>query len=135
MDAMNEYGVDKKGFYQTDLLPTGAILAGLILEPLKEREGNYVTACVSRLKGRRYAKSFLSARVHEIDRHECMVDIYCCEGTKDPCRPLLTMECEAATGHGRDVSASATSDECDYLWDLFKLLQVPSPPGSSCRLQ
>jgi hypothetical protein len=129
-DAMEEYGVQKKGFGQKDLLPTGAVLAGLILEPLKEREGSYVTACVSRLKGvnsRRYAYRFLKERVHEFDTHECMVDIYCCEGVKDPYRTLLTMECEAATGHGRDLSSSATSDDCDYLWDLFKLLQVPSP--------
>ena len=129
-DAMQEFGVHKEGFGQKDLLPTGAVLAGLILEPLKGWKGSCVTACVSRLKGvrgRRYAYNFLKERVDEFDAHECMVDIYCCEGVKDPYRTLLTMECEAATGHGRDLSSSATSDDCDYLWDLFKLLQMPSP--------
>jgi hypothetical protein len=37
------------------------------------------------------------------------------------------MECEGAAWNSGEVNRSATSDDCDYLWDLFKLLQVPSP--------
>jgi hypothetical protein len=131
IDATNWYGVDKAGFDQKDLLPTGAVLAGYLLDATGAKDsGKYVTASVSKLRGdhgRKEAYKFLIDRVHEIDPHECMVDIYCCEGEVDPFNPLLTMECEASSGHGRDLSRSATSDDCDYLWDLFKLLQVPSP--------
>jgi hypothetical protein len=66
-------------------------------------------------------------KIAEVDPYECMVDIYCGAGRKDPYRPLITMECEGCAGYSGEVLKSATTDSCDYLWDLFKLLQVPSP--------
>ena len=36
------------------------------------------------------------------------------------------MECEEYAGHSKEVTPRASSETCDYLWDLFKLLQVTS---------
>jgi hypothetical protein len=66
-------------------------------------------------------------KIAKVEPYECMVDIYCGVGGNDPYVPLITMESEGCAAYSGEVGKSATSDDCDYLWDLFKLLQVPSP--------
>ena len=58
-------------------------------------------------------------------RRESMVDVAVYRGETDPYATLATAESEAYCDHG--VSSASTSDTTDYLWDLYKLLQVPSP--------
>jgi hypothetical protein len=94
---------------------------------VSKRDGVWV--CVNGLRrgrGRIDVKNEIK-KFAKVDPYECMVDIYCCIGQKDPYKPLITMECEGAAWNSGEVKRSATSDDCDYLWDLFKLLQVPSP--------
>ncbi len=56
---------------------------------------------------------------------ECMVDVAVFRGTVDPYEVLATAESEAYPQH--EISENSTSNTSDYLWDLYKLLQVPSP--------
>jgi hypothetical protein len=128
--AMEWYGVDKDGFDQKDLLPTAAILAAEIIDVKNILSGdkkpqvcmNGMGKDSNREKARRYLKQ--RAKYYS---EECMVDIYCYRHQADPFRPILTMECEGSDGHSVDVKDDASSLNCDYLWDLFKLLQVASP--------
>jgi hypothetical protein len=128
-EAMQWYGVYKKGLDQKDLLPTAAYLSKLLLEKLEVSKKNGVWVCTNGLKkgqGRLKVKAEIE-KIADIEPYECMVDIYCCVGGKDPYKTLITMECEGCAGYSCEVQKSATTDSCDYLWDLFKLLQVPSP--------
>jgi hypothetical protein len=56
---------------------------------------------------------------------ECIVDVFVCNGERDPFKTMVTVECEAYAGW--QVTGKSSSADCDYLWDLYKLLQVPSP--------
>lgn len=56
---------------------------------------------------------------------ETMLDVAVYRGSTDPYITLATAESEAS--HQHEVLDSSTTDTSDYLWDLFKLLQVPSP--------
>jgi hypothetical protein len=56
---------------------------------------------------------------------ESMVDVVVYRGYADPFVPLATAESEAYCQH--PIDESSCSENSDYLWDLFKLLQVPSP--------
>jgi hypothetical protein len=128
-EAMQWYGVYKKGLDQKDLLPTAAYFAKLLLKKAGTTKREKVWVCANGLKkgrDRRNVKTEIK-KIAKIEHYECMVDIYCCRGNKDPYVPLITMECEGCAGYSGEVQKSATSDNCDYLWDLFKLLQVPSP--------
>lgn len=128
-EAMKWYGVYKKGFDQKDLLPTAAYFAQLLLKKAGASKKDGVWVCANGLKkgrDRRNVKAEIK-KIAKVEPYECMVDIYCCRGSKDPYTPLITMECEGFVGYSGEVRRSATSDDCDYLWDLFKLLQVPSP--------
>ena len=127
-EAMQWYGVDKHGFDQKDLLPTAAYLSKLLLRKASVTKKDGVWVCVNGLnkgRGRLRVKTEIE-KIAEVES-ECMVDIYCGIGRKDPYRPLITMECEGCAGYSGEVGKSASTDSCDYLWDLFKLLQVPSP--------
>jgi len=129
VEAMKWYGVYKQGFDQKDLLPTAAYFAKLLLKKAGATKRESVWVCANGLKkgrGRRKVKAEIE-KIAKVEPFECMVDIYCCRGGKDPYVPLITMECEGFAGYSGEVRRSATSDDCDYLWDLFKLLQVPSP--------
>jgi hypothetical protein len=126
---MKWYGVYKPGFDQKDLLPTAAYFAKLLLKRAGATKREGIWFCANGLKkgrGRRKVKTEIE-KIAKVEPFECMVDIYCCSGDKDPYTPLITMECEGFAGYSCEVSRSATPDDCDYLWDLFKLLQVPSP--------
>ena len=128
VEAMQWYGVYKKGFDQKDLLPTAAYFAQLLLVRVGASKRDGVWVCTNGLKKGR-SRLMVKAEIEKIAKvepYECMVDIYCCAGRKDPYRPLVTMECEGFAGYSGEVRRSATTDSCDYLWDLFKLLQVPS---------
>lgn len=59
---------------------------------------------------------------------ECMLDVSIFEPSDaDPFKPLATAESEAAGRHWPSEGQKPTSETVDYLWDLYKLLQVPSP--------
>src|SRR5262245_4274143 len=58
-------------------------------------------------------------------RLESMLDVAVYRGDFDPYVTLATAESEALSEH--DVEAGSWSETSDYLWDLYKLLQVPSP--------
>jgi hypothetical protein len=126
---MKWYGVYKQGFDQKDLLPTAAYFANLLLKKAGASKRDGVWVCANGLKkgrGRLKVRAVIE-KIAKVEPYECMVDIYCCVGHEDPYKPLITMECEGFAGYSVEVGKSATSDSCDYLWDLFKLLQVPAP--------
>ena len=129
VEAMEWYGVYKKGFDQKDLLPTAAYFAKLMLAKAGATKADGIWVCTNGLKkGRdRLEVKAEIEKIAKVEPYECMVDIYCCAGHRDPYRPLITMECEGFAGYSGEVRRSATPDSCDYLWDLFKLLMVPSP--------
>ena len=54
-----------------------------------------------------------------------MLDVAVYVGNKDPLSAIWTAESEGFAGH--NLASHATSETSDYGWDLFKLLQVPSP--------
>jgi hypothetical protein len=54
---------------------------------------------------------------------ECIVDVAVYAGKKDPYDTLITAESEAFADN---IKKSSTSENSDYLWDFYKLLQVPS---------
>ena len=56
---------------------------------------------------------------------EYMLDVTVYRGDSDPYTPLATAESEAYAEH--EARDSSSSDTSDYLWDFYKLLQVPSP--------
>jgi hypothetical protein len=56
---------------------------------------------------------------------EYMLDVSVWRNDIDPYEPLITGESEAFKDH--DITESSSSDNSDYLWDLYKLLHVPSP--------
>jgi hypothetical protein len=58
-------------------------------------------------------------------REESMLDVAVYRGISDPYSPLATAESEASSNH--EIRESSGSEASGYLWDLFKLLQVPSP--------
>jgi hypothetical protein len=57
--------------------------------------------------------------------YESMVDVAAYAGDVDPYRTLMTAESEASPVHR--LGPRSQSGNNDYLWDLWKLLQVPSP--------
>lgn len=126
--ALTDYEINEEGLAQTDLLPTAALLAGhLLRETHVKREP---TICVSRLNkdsDRKWvSKQLLEQMKFEVEPFECMLDIFCCTG-KQPYQTLLTIECEGASGYGSELTPRSTPESSDFLWDFFKLLQVPSP--------
>lgn len=56
---------------------------------------------------------------------ESMLDVTVFRNDSDPYQTLLTMESEAYVA--KPPSPTCTSDNNALLWDLYKLLQVPSP--------
>lgn len=60
---------------------------------------------------------------------ECMVDVhvsYAANGdAQDPYHTVCTAESEGYHAHG--IAEGSSSNDNGYLWDLYKLLQVPSP--------
>lgn len=56
---------------------------------------------------------------------ESMLDVSVFRGTDDPFETMWTAESEAYAIHRTGVDAN--SGNSGYAWDLFKLLQVPSP--------
>jgi hypothetical protein len=57
--------------------------------------------------------------------YESMVDVAVYAGDRDPYRTLMTAESEASPVHR--LGPKSQSGNNDYLWDFWKLLQVPSP--------
>jgi hypothetical protein len=57
--------------------------------------------------------------------YESMVDVAVYAGDRDPYRTLITAESEASPVHR--LGPRSQSSNSDYLWDFWKLLQVPSP--------
>jgi hypothetical protein len=64
-------------------------------------------------------------RFTKLESHESMLDVAVYRGATDPFAVVLTAESEAFARHG--VGPTLDSEGSDCLWDLFKLLQVPSP--------
>jgi hypothetical protein len=48
-------------------------------------------------------------------------------GADDPYETLLTAESEGRAAHGQTVGHVHRASDNDFLWDFYKLLQVPSP--------
>lgn len=57
-------------------------------------------------------------------KHECMVDVHVTQGDEDPYRTVLTAESEGYSGHAALLGKSTDND---LMWDLLKLLLLPSP--------
>jgi len=124
---MYDYEIGEEGFDQKDLLPTAALLAGHLLKATPSKD--QTTICVAHMNkdnDRNWAAEQLKDMGFEIERYECMLDIFCCTG-EEPYQPLLTIECEGASGQGKELTSRSTPEDSEILWDLFKLLQVPSP--------
>ncbi len=66
---------------------------------------------------------------HAVKQGESMLDVTVYIGRDDPYRLVASAESEAYGGHGIDElgSPSSGSENNGYLWDLWKLLQIPSP--------
>ena len=85
--------------------------------------------CMNSMTGRRWpVRQQVRASLVHADPydHECLVDINVMVGDGNPYRVLLTAESEGYPQahhrlYGQDWPTS------DYMWDLYKLLQVPSP--------
>ncbi len=125
--ALEDYEVRTTGLDQRDLLPVAVILAdrlvGLLPRVLRKPRPTLYVAGMDKYRNR---KSVFKHLQHVRSQNGgCMVDIYVCKGKRDPYRTVLTIEAEGFPGYS--VGVRDTSDSCDYLWDLFKLLQVPSP--------
>jgi hypothetical protein len=56
---------------------------------------------------------------------ESMIDVSVYRGYSDPYEPMATAESEAHPAHW--INEDSSSETSNYLWDLYKLLQVPSP--------
>ena len=70
-------------------------------------------------------EAHLALRHCKLEPNESMVDLAAYTGERDPFITVATAESEAYALHpAREDSMSETSD---YLWDLFKLIQVWSP--------
>ena len=128
--AMREYEV-RIELEQRDLLPMAVLLADKLVGALLARtNGPKPTLYAARMtddSDRKWVIKQLRNTKYNSSGGECMIDVYVCRGNKDPFKPVVTMECEGYLGHARHVTRDASSESCDYLWDLFKLLQVPSP--------
>lgn len=64
-------------------------------------------------------------------KYECMLDVHLMRGRADPYETCITAEAEGYPGHYRHLAQSSGKkkdmENDDPLWDLFKLLAVPSP--------
>jgi len=74
--------------------------------------------------GTRSCESAKMLRYTRLKSSESMLDVMVCKGERDPFQTLITAESEGYSGHG--IEHTSTSENNDYLWGLFKLLQVPS---------
>jgi len=127
VQAMHDYKIDKEGFAQKDLFPTAALLAGHLLK--ESAATGHTTICMAHMKkdnNRKWVARQLEKMGFEIEPYECLLDIYCCTAMQ-PYQTLLTIECEGACGQGKELTSKSTPEDSEILWDLFKLLQVPSP--------
>ena len=128
--SMRDYEVQDE-IDQKDLLPTAVLLADKLVGTLPAQRRRPMPALYASGMRRDMDRMRVSRELRHVrfdhNYGECMVDIYVCKGERDPFKPILTVECEGYSGGGRNVTPDASSETCDYLWDLFKLLQVPSP--------
>ncbi len=57
---------------------------------------------------------------------ECLVDLNVMVGTEEPYTSIMTAESEGYAGHAQTLKGAHAADN-DFMWDLYKLLAVPSP--------
>ncbi len=104
-----------------DLLAGG--LVGMKARPASPDAPDALTISLSGRATQQIINSKL--KYTHLDLFESMLDISVYSGQADPYDTLITAESEAYRDH--HIDATSTSDSSDYLWDLFKLLQVWSP--------
>jgi hypothetical protein len=130
---------DVKRAFQEAIKRLGASCAGLADLPLSQPSVKYVVyLALDILVGEIHGSDpavYLCARGSKavapvlLNTKPCsdeyMLDVVVLRGEKDPLTTLATAESEAFEEHG--ICEYSSSNECDYLWDLFKLLHFPSP--------
>jgi hypothetical protein len=131
--AVEDYGCKGEGaIYQTDLKPL-TVLAAVGLLPLIDRPAAapkpvlYVNA-MRHNADRRWVLTKVKRAV-KIGDFECLVDLNLQEPgpqNGNPFKVLLTAESEGYAGHAKGLAQAKVGDN-DLLWDLYKLLIVPSP--------
>jgi hypothetical protein len=131
--ALKAYRVDATGLDERDILPAAVLVADELVglahgKGSAPRAPQVWVAAMNRDSDRRWVMSHLRhirSAASPDEQGGCIVDGYVFAGAKgDPVWPVLTIESEGAV---HDVTKSSHSGTCDYLWDFFKLLQVPSP--------
>jgi hypothetical protein len=104
-----------------DLLAGGMV--GIKARPPSPDAPDALTISLSGKNTRHVINSKL--KFTHLDPFESMLDISVYSGQADPYDTLITAESEAYRDH--HIDKTSRSDDSDYLWDLFKLLQVWSP--------
>lgn len=112
---------------QTDLLPVSVLAADHLLGTLAAvgRARPFIcAAAMGRNADRQWVASNLLNATHY--PYENMVDVCAMRGASDPYEVVLTMESEGWGQNGAHLAKKGATDNA-ALWDLYKLLQVPSP--------
>lgn len=124
--AVDTYGVCD-GVDQRDLKPLSVLAVDYLTPKITRKKKPYISMnnmMYSKDKDRRW----VSKNIKNLTEYpyECIVDLYVMTGEDHPYQTILTVESEGFSGHAREL-AKGEIEENDMLWDLHKLLIVPSP--------
>lgn len=125
--AMGEYGHPKMG--QKWLKPTTVLLLDALVPALSVPASPRPFICMNSMQKedwRVWVRNHGLRHLAPYD-HECLVDLNVMQGAGAPYRVLMTAESEGWSGHVRGLEDDEKWDASDFMWDLYKLLQVPSP--------
>lgn len=124
--ALAEYDHHKMG--QKWLKPVAVLIMDALVPTLRIPEGPTPFICMNGMKKERWRKDVRGALRHlKPYDHECLVDLSVMQGATDPYTTWLTAESEGYQHHWRPLYNNERWGKSDYMWDLYKLLQVRSP--------
>ncbi|SHK16352.1 hypothetical protein SAMN02745216_02990 [Desulfatibacillum alkenivorans DSM 16219] len=124
--AIESYNVNR--IKQADLLPIVVLaLDHLLPDVVGNRPQKDFSLCVSPMKkGSRPKK--VKTQNSNIWSEECLVDINIMYGKTHPYETVLTAESEGYENHAVALQKKGWQDDNnDMMWDLYKLLMIPSP--------
>jgi hypothetical protein len=127
--AVDLYEV-KDGVEQRDLKPLTVLAVDYLMPLVVEDKSVKPYICMNAMKADP-DRTWVSDNLQNLRPHheECMVDLNVMTGDTHPYNIILTAESEAYADDARLLSVvnEGEVEDSDMLWDLYKLLMVPSP--------
>jgi hypothetical protein len=126
--AVKKYGCEKADYVgQTDLKAVTVLAVDALVPLVAKVPRKQLYLCANNMDGDRDRKWAVDHLLHtEHYENECLVDVNVAIGRKDPYRTIITAESEGWPGWVNFLNAKNPTEN-DLMWDLYKLIQVPSP--------